>query len=102
MMIEASYKTKRHYKSLLNETICALEKVCKEEPTTLFLIFYHQLVDLRLNVVELEILREWDEINERYSFPGLAAKNLDEDNELRQKLSEVFYGAIHYFEYPDK
>lgn len=101
MMKVAFYKTKSHYRSLLNETIAFLEKICKEEPSVLFLNFYYQLVDLKLNVVELEVLREWDEINQRYSFAGLAAKNLDEDDELRQKLCDVFYGAIHYSEYSE-
>lgn len=101
-MEEVLYETKSNYRKLLNETIAVLEKICKEDPSDLFLNFYYQLVDLKVNVVELEILREWDEINERYSFPGLAAKNLDEDDELREKLCDIFYGAIHYSEYPEK
>lgn len=101
-MKEEFIETKKYYRKLLDDTITLVEENCEKNPSALYFNFYSQLMDLKKNVVELEILTEWDEINERYSFVGLAAKNMDDDDELRQKLREIFFGAIHYIDYPEE
>lgn len=93
--------TKSDYKKLLNDTISQLEEIRKINQIPLIDNIYYQLVDLKLNVVELERLTKWDEINERYSFAGIAAKNMDDDDELRKNLRNIFYGSFHYSEYSE-
>lgn len=55
-----------------------------------------QLLDIKENVIELEVLSEWDEINERYTLGGLSIRNFDEDDELGLRLQNVFWGALEF------
>lgn len=90
--------TKAEYRQLLDETIEIFRIQSKNEDDELSRIILNQLLDLKENVVNLGVLTEWDEINERYTLGGLAIKNFEEDDELGQRLKEVFWGALEYEE----
>jgi hypothetical protein len=88
--------TKVEYQQLLNETIDIFRIQSKNEDDELSRIILDQLLDIKDNVVELGVLTEWDEINERYTLGGLAVNNFEEKDELGQRLKDVFGGAMEY------
>lgn len=90
--------TKLEYQQFLNETIEIFRLQSKDEDDELSRIILDQLLDLKENVVDLGVLTEWDEINERYTLGGLAIKNFDVDDELGLRIQDVFYGALDYNE----
>ncbi len=53
-------------------------------------------------IVENQIITDAFEIDERYTLGAIAVRYFEESSELRDKLSGIFYGAIHYSEYPEK
>ena len=90
--------TKLEYQQFLNETIEIFRLQSKDEDDELSRIILDQLLDLKENVVDLGVLTEWDEINERYTLGELAIKNFDVDDELGLRIQDVFYGALDYNE----
>lgn len=88
--------TKVEYQQFLNETIEIFRLQSKNEHDELSRIILDQLLDLKENVVDLGVLTEWDEINERYTLGGLAIKNYEEEDELGQRIKDVFWGALEY------
>lgn len=88
--------TKAEYQQLLNETIDIFRLQSKNEDDELSRTILEQLLDIKENVVDLGALTEWDEINERYTLGGLAVNNFEEEDELGQRLRDVFWGALEY------
>lgn len=90
--------TRIQYQQFLNETIDIFRLHSNNEDDELSHIILDQLLDIKENVVDLGVLTEWDEINERYTLGGIAIKNFDEDDELGLRIQDVFYGAVKYEE----
>ena len=88
--------TRAEYQQLLNETIDIFRLQSKDKDDELSHIILEQLLDIKENVVELGVLSEWDEINERYTLGALSIHNFSEDDELRQRIQDVFYGSLEY------
>ena len=90
--------TKAEYRQFLDETIELFSIKNDNEDDELSCVILEQLLDIKENVVNRCVLTEWDEINERNTLGGLAIKNFDEDDELGQRIKDVFVGAIEYDE----
>lgn len=90
--------TKAEYRRLLDETIDIFRHMSNNRDDELSLIILEQLLDIKENVVELGVLTEWDEINERYTLGGIAIYNFDENDELGLRLQDVFSVAAEYEE----
>lgn len=69
--------SKAEYILLLNETIEMFRLQCNNEEDFLSQNILEQLLDIKENVIELGVLTEWDDINERYTLGGLAVKNFE-------------------------
>ena len=52
-------------------------------------------------VVDNEIIIDSFDIDERYTLGAIAIRYFEEESELRNKLCDIFYGAMHYSEYPE-
>jgi len=89
-------ESKQEYKKLLEETIAIVEKHFEDNNDSLNKVLLEQLKDLKICVVELGVLTEWYDINERYSIGGIAVKNFDEDDEMYRRLTGIFDGALNY------
>jgi hypothetical protein len=98
MYIGLSENYNQHnYISILNDTIRIFEKMINETPLPIYDNILQQLRDIKENVVEKQIIVDPDEIDERYSLGGIAAKNFDEDDELKERLFDIFGGACDFF-----
>lgn len=103
-MQEIKVYTKEEFRTILTKTISLVRQEIKNNGYFMFVLF--QLYDLRNNIVKRGITKNlddsarWDFINKRYTFAGFAAKNLDDDSELNEYLSSVFYYAIKYESLP--
>lgn len=89
--------TQHNYIIILNDTIRIFEKMVNETPLPLYDNILQQLLDIKENVVEKQNISDPDEIDERYSLGGIAAKNFDENDELKERLFDVFCGACDFF-----
>lgn len=97
-----SDNTKSSYRTNLREVIMLFEDLQKKEPSPIFQSIINQLLDIKEMVVDNEIITDSFEIDERYTLGAIAVRYFDEGSDLRDKLSDLFYGAIHYSEYPEK
>mgnify|MGYP004641106113 FL=1 len=88
--------SKAEYILLLNETIEMFRLQCNNEEDFLSQNILEQLLDIKENVIELGVLTEWDDINERYTLGGLAIKNFEKNDELGQRIQNIFLGALNY------
>lgn len=95
-------ETKHNYSVFLSAAICLVEDIMQTTDDYLYKMIYDQLMDIRSNVVETTVLKDYDTINERYNLGGLAIKNFDEDDELQNILKNIFRGALYYSELPEK
>jgi hypothetical protein len=88
--------TKRYYRYILNDTIHVFQKMRINNPLPIYNNILSQLLDIKENVVEKKQFVNPEEIDERYSLGGIAAKYFEENEELRERLFEVFCGACDY------
>lgn len=96
-MAQSDNYSKTEYIQFLNETIEIFCLQCNNEEDIISQNILEQLLDIKENVIELGVLTEWDDINERYTLGGLAIKNFEEDDELGQRIQNVFCGALNYY-----
>lgn len=95
-------KTKAYYKQLLGETIALVSDLLQNESDILTQNIFDQLNDIQKNVVNEGLYSGWEEINERYTLGAIAVKNYEEEEEMYQRLCDIFGGAIVYHELPDE
>lgn len=93
--------TKSEYEKILNETIIVIETFYMDSPSQLIQSIYAQLLDIREFVVNSQSTVDDEEIFERYTLGAYAIKNFEEGNELRERLCDIFGGAIQYEEFDD-
>lgn len=95
-------KTRQHYSELLDETLLMAEKRLAAENTTLWNSVVNQLKDIRVMVIEKQALRDWEEVYDRYTLGSIAAHELSEKDEMNARISDIFWGAVHYRELENK
>ena len=88
--------TKKQYRFVVDETINMLNNLRNYSPA--YEEMYYQLLDLRKNVIEEQSLLDPDDIDDRYSFGGMAVKSFEEGDELRERLCDILWGALHFNE----
>lgn len=91
-------ETKENFKSLLNDTIDIVRGLLNTSKIELYEIVLSELEDIKEIIVTLEIPLDEDEINQRYSFGGLAIKNLRPETELYKRLTTLYYGTLCYLQ----
>lgn len=94
--------TKKYYVQILNETIGLVSPLVNNDESGFYLNIYSQLIDIKKNVVVEHKFTNWEDINDRYSLGAIATRNFDEDDELRNRLCDVFGGAIKYDSMPEE
>lgn len=92
--------SKCHYMNILNETMAIINE-SEEKENPLYVNILNQLADLKQQVVEKRIITEWDDINERYTLGLIAIQEFEDNDEMRDRLSDIFGGAVHYNELAD-
>ena len=98
----SEHKTKFYYKKILKDTIVIVADSLEQEPDVLIQNIHDQLVDIQKNIVDNGLYSDWEQINERYTLGAIAVKNYDEDDEMYQRLCDIYGGAILYSELPDE
>ncbi len=98
----SEHKTKFYYKKILKDTIVIVADSLEQEPDVLIQNIHDQLVDIQKNIVDNGLYSDWELINERYTLGAIAVKNYDEDDEMYQRLCDIYGGAILYSELPDE
>ena len=97
------HKTKQYYKTILSDTIRMLE----EEKSAsggyeMYDDILAELYDVKRNVIDSYNYSDPEEIFEKYTFGAIGVKCLDENDELCNRLSDLFYGAYFYNTFPEK
>jgi len=98
----SEHPTKSEYAKILDETITFVEIYYMDPPTQLIQSIYAQLLDIREFVVKSQSIVDDEEIFERYTLGAYAVKNFEKGNELRERLCDIFGGAMQYEELDDK
>lgn len=98
----SEHKTKFYYKKILKDTIVIVADSLEQEPDVLIQNIHDQLVDIQKNIVDNGLYSDWEQINERYTLGAIAVKNYAEDDEMYQRLCDIYGGAIMYSEFPDE
>lgn len=93
-------ETKEQYCFIVDETIGMLENM--RQYSAAYEEIYDQLVDLKKNVIEEQTLVEPDDIDDRYSFGGIAVKSFKEGDEIRELLCDILWGTLHFQELNDE
>ncbi len=88
--------TREQYICIVGETIEMLNNMRQYSPA--YEEMYYQLVDLKKNVIEKQTLVDPDDIDDRYSFGGMAIKSFEEGDEMRARLCDILWGALHFQE----
>ena len=88
--------TKEYYQQILKSVIVETKMYCKKSPDiAIYLTIYEQLLDLQQNIINQSGLTK-REIENKYTFGIIAARNFDEDDEYGQKLMDLNGGALDY------
>jgi len=95
-------KTKKYYKKVLDETIIMVDHIRLKSSNPMFVNICNQLKDIQENVVIHQTYFGWEQINNHYSLGAIATKNFDEGEELRDRLFDIFWGAIDFKHFPEE
>ena len=97
-MYKRLYKeeSKRYYNRILNETIEIVEECLKQNFSPIYNVIYSQLLDIKKNIVEKAVFTNSDDINDRYTLGSIAVHNFDDNNEMQERLIDIFSGACDY------
>ena len=93
-------KTKLHYKEILNETLLIAEEHLSLEQTTLWNSIVNQLRDIKEKVVEKQTFTGWEEIYDRYTLGAIAVRDFSDNDEMQDRLCDIYSGAIDYSSMP--
>lgn len=97
--------TKQGYRQLLLDTYSIVEKRIETSSSNDELMLWqdiiYQINDIRVFVTAQNCSRDWKEIYQRYSIGRIAVQCFDENDEMNHRLSDIFYGAVHYREFAD-
>lgn len=92
--------SKKRYSQVLDETQLIVEKKLSvadlPEEHDLWTSILAQIKDVREKVVITRCLTDWEDIYERYSIGRLGLQCFESDDEMRTRLCDIFYGAVHY------
>lgn len=92
--------TKNRYSQILNETMLIAEHKLsqnqQDEDIDMWISIKTQIEDIRKNIVESQVLYDWEEIYERYSIGTIGIDCFDESDEMYMRLCDIFHGAVHY------
>lgn len=103
--LENNY-TKTRYSQILDETKRIAEHKLsgnqQDEDIAMWISIKAQIEDIRKNIVESQVLHDWEEIYERYSIGTIGLDCFDENDEMYMRLCDIFHGAVHYHELKDK
>ena len=95
-------KTQQYYSELLNETLTIAEKRLASDNTNLWHSVVNQLRDIQEMIIEKQALQGWEDVYERYTLGTLVVHELSEKDEMYARLSDIFWGAVHYKELENK
>lgn len=101
MKVFLDNENKHNYRFFLNETIRIIEESISNTQDELLKMILPQLHDIKINVVEQRTITDWDDIDERYTIGSLAIHNMDEKDTMRERILNIFYGAIEYNDFPE-
>lgn len=92
--------SKKYYNHVLEETMVLIEN-SEEKNSPLYSNIFKQLKDIKENVIEHRLITDWDGINERYTIGAIAVQMFDDDDEMQNRLCDIFGGAVHFDELKD-
>lgn len=92
--------TREYYSQVLAETTQMVKALAESDEHPIWKKILSELVDIRQNIVDNQYLTDWDDINEKYDIGRLALQIFDQEDELGQRLCDIFDGAVNYTEMP--
>ena len=95
-------KTKSYYRQIIDSTLSIAEDHVKESGSPLWISIVNQIKDIKENVVDTQSLTDWEDFYDRYSLGRIAIEYFEEDDEMYQRLCDIFGGAVHYNELPEE
>lgn len=95
-------KTKSYYRQIIDSTLSIAESQMQESGSPLWISIVNQIKDIKENVVNTQSITDWEDIYDRYSLGRIALEYFEEDDEMYQRLCDIFGGAVHYNELPEE
>lgn len=92
--------SKNYYIHVLEETMALIEN-SEEKDSPLYSNIFEQLKDIKKNVIEHRLIKDWDGINERYTIGAIAVQFFDDNDEMQNRLCDIFGGAVRFDELKD-
>ena len=95
-------KTKSYYRQIIDSTLSIAESQMQESGSPLWISIVNQIKDIKENIVDTQTIADWEDIFDRYSLGRIALEYFEEDDEMYQRLCDIFGGAVHYNELPEE
>lgn len=97
----ATEKTRQYYNKILMRTLFLSEERLLKEQSVLWNSIVNQLRDIKVMIVEKQVLSDWEDVYERYTIGTIAVREFPENDEMQARLSDIFWGAVHFKELQD-
>lgn len=98
----SNHRTKAYYIEILNSTLEIAEKQLTMIESPLWISIVNQIKDIKENVVNTQSITDWEDIYDRYSLGRIALEYFDDNDEMQDRLCDIFSGAVHYSELPEE
>lgn len=99
----SQHKTRIQYRQLIEETTQIVNGILQQIPDNrMFKSILAQINDIKERVVDAGETIPMIEYLEHYSLGAIAIREFDSDDELRQRLSDIYGGGLYYNDMPEE
>jgi len=94
--------TKKEYQQVLEDTIAFITKLSIKESDSIYPYIVNELNDIYQVIILNKTNLDSDDVFEKYDIGAISIHYFEESEEIHQRLSDVFFGTVHYQELSDE
>lgn len=90
--------TKSVYCQIVEDTIAYVKDISDSNDDPIYPYILNQLKDIYREVIINNSIHEPEDVYDRYDIGAIGVRYFDENDEMHERLCDIFYGAVHYKE----
>lgn len=86
------------YCQIVEDTIAYVKDISDRNDDPIYPYILNQLKDIYREVIINNSICEPEDVYDRYDIGAIGVRYFDENDEMHERLCDIFYGAVHYKE----
>lgn len=90
--------TKSAYCQVVEDTIAYVKEISEINDDPIYPYILNQLRDIYREVITNNSIHDSEDVYDRYDIGAIGVRYFDENDEMHERLCDIFYGAVHHNE----